>query len=349
MTESINLEFKEGSSDKVYQAELKEEAGGFVVNFAYGRRGSTLTTGSKTAAPVDYDTAKKTYDKLVKSKTSKGYKPQGGEDLGIQVVDKNDTGIRPQLLNDIAEEDAEKYIIDDRWCMQEKFDGRRKMLHYSGSTVIGANKKGLEVPIITQMQLDVQRIQGACLLDGEDMGDTMKLFDMLSYPNMSYKARYEMLTQLVPNGAQSLHVVATAWTTNDKRDMFHNLKANKAEGVVFKLIDAPYSPGRPASGGAQLKCKFYETASCIVLTQSPVKSSISVGVLDEEGNTVNVGNVTVYANQVTPEVGSIVEVKYLYYYPNGSLYQPVLLGVRDDVDRDECLLYKLKTKKDSDD
>ena len=344
MTESINLEFKEGSSDKVYQAELKEEGDGFVVNFAYGRRGNALTTGTKTANPVDYATAKKTYDKLVKSKTSKGYKVQGGDDLAIQVVDKTDTGIRPQLLNEITEDDAEKYINDDRYCMQEKHDGRRKMLNYSGTTVIGINKKGLETPVIKSMELDVQRIQGACLLDGEDMGDYIKLFDMLSYPNMSYQARYEMLKQLVPLSAHSLEVTETAWSTTAKREMYNRLKASKAEGVVFKLIDAAYSPGRPASGGAQLKCKFYETASCIVLTQSPVKSSISVGVLDEEGNTVNVGNVTVYANQVTPEVGSIVEVKYLYYYPNGSLYQPVLLSVRDDVDQSECLLSKLKTK-----
>lgn len=71
--ESINLFYREGSSDKVYQAELKQQGDGFVVNFAYGRRGSTMTTGSKTPNPVSYPVAKKMYDTLVKSKTSKGY------------------------------------------------------------------------------------------------------------------------------------------------------------------------------------------------------------------------------------------------------------------------------------
>ena len=36
--EKISLSFTDGSSDKVYQAELKEVDGGFNVTFQYGRR-----------------------------------------------------------------------------------------------------------------------------------------------------------------------------------------------------------------------------------------------------------------------------------------------------------------------
>jgi bifunctional non-homologous end joining protein LigD len=347
MNESIELAFKEGSSDKVYHAELKAEGDGYLVNFAYGRRGNTLATGSKTKEPIELEKAKVVYDKLVKSKVDKGYKPEGDSDAGIQVItDKIDTGIRPQLLNEIDISDISKYIKDDRYCMQEKDDGRRKSLQYTGSTVIGVNKKGFETPVIKAMEADVQRIQGAALLDGEDMGTFIRLFDLLSYPNMTYKARYEMLKELVPP-CLTLRVVPTAWTTAEKIKMYTELKESKAEGAVFKLVDAPYAPGRPASGGPQLKCKFYESASCIVLSQSTVKSSIAVGVLDDGGNMVEVGNVTIYPNVVTPAVDDIVEVKYLYYYPGGSLYQPVLLGPRDDVDDVECLLSKLKTKRAS--
>jgi len=67
-TERITLYYREGSSDKVYQASIEPQGEGFVVNFAYGRRGSTLQTGSKTSEPVDYDSAKKLYDKLVREK-----------------------------------------------------------------------------------------------------------------------------------------------------------------------------------------------------------------------------------------------------------------------------------------
>ena len=347
MNESIELVFKEGSSDKVYHAELKAEGDGYVVNFAYGRRGNTLATGSKTKAPIELEKAKVVYDKLVKSKVDKGYKPEGDSSAGIQVItDKTDTGIRPQLLNEIDEDDVDKYLTDDRYCLQEKNDGRRKLLQYTGSTVIGVNKKGFETPVIKTMEADVQRIQGAALLDGEDMGEYILLFDLLSYPNMTYKDRYQMLKELVPPCA-TLRVVETAFTTTEKVKMYNELKLSKAEGAVFKLVDAPYAPGRPNSGGPQFKCKFYESASCIVLSQSAVKSSIAVGVLDDGGNMVEVGNVTIYPNVVTPAVDDIVEVKYLYYFPGGSLYQPVLLGVRDDVDDVECLLSKLKTKREN--
>ena len=66
--DSANLEYREGSSDKVYTAEIVPVAAGFVVNFAYGRRGNTMTTGTKTAQPVDYAKAKKIFDALIDSK-----------------------------------------------------------------------------------------------------------------------------------------------------------------------------------------------------------------------------------------------------------------------------------------
>lgn len=350
MEESIELAFKEGSSDKVYHAELKAEGVGYVVNFAYGRRGNSLNTGTKTKEPVDYETAKKAYDKLVKSKTSKGYKLEANDELGIQVIiDKTDTGVRVQLLNEIEEADVDKYLTDDRYCMQEKNDGRRKALQYTGTTVVGVNKKGFETPVIPQMVADCQTILGAALLDGEDMGDELLLFDMLSYPDMRYVDRLSMLHDLVKPGLKSLKVVETAHTTQEKVEMFNQLKQTKAEGVVFKLKDAPYSPGRPASGGSQFKCKFYDTASCVVIGRSNTKSSIQIAVLDDDdlSNTIPVGNVTVYPNQDMPAVNDIVEVKYLYYYPQGSLYQPVLKEIRDDVSLEECLLSKLKTKRES--
>ena len=93
-SENITLYFKKGTSDKVYTASIeKAGTGSFVVNFAYGRRGATLTTGTKTKNPVDYDSAKKIYDKLVKSKTAKGYKPGKA---GPQYTDNDikDTGIQ---------------------------------------------------------------------------------------------------------------------------------------------------------------------------------------------------------------------------------------------------------------
>jgi len=357
-TESIELFFQEGSSDKVYQAELKQEGDGWIVNFAYGRRGNTLTTGCKTCDPIPYEKAKKSYDSLVKSKTSKGYKPNG-ESATINTVadDKEDSGIRPQLLNELTEEDAQKYINDNDYCMQEKFDGRRKMIvRNEDGSVQGINKKGVVVALTNEVSDAVKSIKAPCILDGEDMGDKIMLFDDITEPFLPYKERYQILTLEAYYTMKELEVVKTAWDTNTKQIMFNRLIAERAEGVVFKNVHAPYSAGRPASGGNQFKCKFYETASCVVSSVSDVKSSIAVHVIAPNNlghpMRVEVGNVTVYPNQKTPYVGAVVEVKYLYYNEGGSLYQPVLLDhngetVRLDCHPLECTLAKLKRKKDA--
>jgi len=70
-----SLYYSEGSSDKEYHAEIVAIPGGNVVNFRYGRRGGTLTTGTKTSVPVDFAQVQKIFDKLIKEKTSKGYTP----------------------------------------------------------------------------------------------------------------------------------------------------------------------------------------------------------------------------------------------------------------------------------
>jgi len=70
--EQISLYYREGSSDKVYQVTLEQKGGAWIVNFAFGRRGTTLQSGTKTSSPVPYDKAKKIYDKIVAEKMAKG-------------------------------------------------------------------------------------------------------------------------------------------------------------------------------------------------------------------------------------------------------------------------------------
>ncbi len=72
------LYFRQGSSDKVYEVDLCEVGTNqFVVNFRYGRRGTTLKEGAKTTAPVGRAEADKIFNALVSEKTKKGYLPAG--------------------------------------------------------------------------------------------------------------------------------------------------------------------------------------------------------------------------------------------------------------------------------
>ena len=53
------------------------------------------------------------------------------------------------------------------------------------------------------------------------------------------------------------------------------------------------------------------------------------------------------ADQPVPQVGDISDVRYLYaHLGSGSLYQPVYLGVRDDIAAAECTRDQLKFRRE---
>jgi WGR domain len=72
--DQARLWFREGASDKVYEVDLVEVAPNqHVVNFRFGRRGSALRDGTKTATPVTLAKARTIFEKLVAEKTAGGY------------------------------------------------------------------------------------------------------------------------------------------------------------------------------------------------------------------------------------------------------------------------------------
>jgi predicted DNA-binding WGR domain protein len=114
-SDNITLYYREGNSDKVYQAAIEPAGDGlFAVTFAYGRRGSTLSTGTKTNSPVNYDDAMRIFEKLVREQMAKGYTP--GAD-GTPYVgsngDKQPSGYLPQLLNPIDEAEVQRLLRDN--------------------------------------------------------------------------------------------------------------------------------------------------------------------------------------------------------------------------------------------
>lgn len=345
--EKITLYFKRGSSDKVYQASIEPQGGKYVVNFAYGRRGTTLQTGTKTSTPVVYEQAKAIYDKLVKEKTSKGYTP-GEDGIPYQHTDKEHTGIHCQLLNPIEEVDLPRFIRDPAWWMQEKHDGRRLLIQKHDDIITGINKLGLAVAVPTTIEEAAMVFDQEFIIDGEAIGDVLHVFDLLSIDGelvtgQPYTDRYRHLMNLLASGQQQfIKLVETSFMPQQKREKLEMLKTQGKEGVVFKHLSAPYTPGRPASGGTHFKFKFCESASFIV-GKVNAKRSVSLKLFDGT-DLVSVGNVTIPANKQVPRPNDVVEIRYLYAFRGGSIFQPVFLGTRDDVKAEECSVDQLKYK-----
>ena len=334
----VSLYFNQGSSDKEYHVQLEEVDGGYIVNFQYGRRGSALKAGTKTSTPVSLPEAQKIYDKLINSKVGKGYIIDASNQTNstdysstprATIVPKTVHKL-PQLLNIVFTE--KEFINDDSYLAQEKRDGERRMVVMGPDGIaMGLNKKGQEVPLPNTI---INSIDMQCTIDGEIIGDTLYAFDILSImgENLEGDTCVERISTLnTIHFGEGVIVVETAYNTEEKQKMFDKLKRENREGIVFKKKDAPYTVGRPNSGGNQLKYKFYKTATFIVANHTPGKRSVGLELIDN-GQRKFMGKVTIPPNKEIPNVGDLVEVRYLYAYKDGAVYQPTYIWKREDSD-----------------
>jgi len=156
--------------------------------------------------------------------------------------------------------------------------------------------------------------------DTEDMGDHVVIFDVLKWAgeditDYSFEERSQILFYLV--------------------DLASEVRMKETVGVDALGIDLP---------GFYDNLKFYASATCRVASVHPTKRSIGLELADEQGMFDFVGNCTIPANYKIPSVGDLVEVKYLYAYRNGSIYQPQYKGIRTDLDPSAAVTRQLKYK-----
>ena len=237
-TVAISLYFREGSSDKVYHAQIAPDGDDlYSVNFQYGRRGSTLQTGSKTTAPVALVQAQKIFDKLVAEKRAKGY--TDGES-GIPYSGGNLENRRfeytPQLLNFIDEPAMLEYLRHPDWLMQEKMDGVRQIVVRHGDSVTAGNRNGLTVATSAAIVNAVLALDHDCVLDGEAIGDVYWPFDLLSLDGndithrpLAY--RQQVLTAILSaRPSKAIGRVRTAFSEHDKHALLNTIRAELWRG-----------------------------------------------------------------------------------------------------------------------
>lgn len=351
--ESITLFFRNDSSDKEYRIHLKERDAGWIVEIQFGKRGSNLRAALKTKDPLEFAAAKKAYDKILAEQLKDAYTPsETGRAYQDTPREKEFTGVGLQLLNPIEEKDFDKCVKGDEWMLEEKFDGERLAMRLKDGVVEGINRSGIRVAVPKHFE-QALLASGAtsCLIDGEGLGDRYAAFDIMELDGgdlrgLGAKSRKAILDKLVAKLPEESFIrVETAFTEADKQALHDLVKAREGEGVVAKRVDSIYEPGRPNSGGNQLKRKFLESATVQVLGHHKTKRSVSVGTCDASGKVVDRGSVTIPTNHQIPGVGSIVEVIYMNVAGlGGALYQPIYKGPRTDVGLEACGCSQLKFK-----
>jgi bifunctional non-homologous end joining protein LigD len=363
-TETIELYFQQGSSDKVYHLQLESVEEQWSVNAQWGRRGSALQSDTKVSS-VAYEEAKHVYDRIIREKTGKGYliaqATTSGDtpiSVGLPSV-KEHSGHAPELLSPIEEPEALQLAQDASWWFQQKFNGRRLAVQKADGQYSGINKLGQLIPIDARLTKCLESVQAeAFLVDGEITDSRFHLWDLLDINGTDlriqpYEIRYARLGLVFRGVDEALRVCDTAMTPKTKRAFVKAMHDSRAEGFVCKNRNAAYAGGR---AGQHFKCKFVTTSSFIVGPKPAAKAadghrSIALYLLEENRQRF-MGTVGVPERYTLPREGQIVEIRYLYCHPGaeGKLIQAKYFGkIRDDVARADCSVNQLKIKADESD
>jgi bifunctional non-homologous end joining protein LigD len=378
LVRTIALFFQEGTSDKVYNASIYDEGGGaFTVEVEWGRRGASLNKGKK-AVKVSRAAADKAMDRLVREKMNKGYEeisndkkpaavaPPEGEGSGSRATGvRKRVGVGAQLLNAIDVDAALSLLDDAHHIAQQKLDGARVLVHVrkNGEKSLATNRSGQATSIAEAILEGLSDLPHGTIVDGEVVttggATTYILFDVLQIGDedvraLGYLARWERLDEdLEPGLSGPIRVIECARTPKEKRSLHDRLAAARAEGVVFKRKDAPYTSGRPASGGTQLKHKFVKSADVVIVENAgnAYRMQVRDGKKWLDVGKVFSGTTNESRRLMDARLGDgerlVAEVRYLYATDDEQLFQPVFVRLRDDKDASECLRSQLtRTSRD---
>jgi bifunctional non-homologous end joining protein LigD len=380
VVKETKLFFQEGNSDKVYEAAVVDDGDGtFSVAVRWGRRGPSLNSGKK-AQGVTRAAADKVFDRLVREKTGKGYEiqtddhapaatapPEGqGSSSKAGVHKRAVLGPKAQLMNPVDDDaQAEQLLTNGGWLAQQKLDGQRVLLHIDAGTpprTFGTNRHGEETVVPKAVCDGASSLPAGTILDGELLDGAYLVFDILRFGDVDLRsktclARYTCLTDDVEPGlSEPVSVVAAATTTAQKQALRARLRDNRAEGMIFKEVSAPYTAGRPSSGGMQRKWKFTKSADVVVVENAgnAYRMQVRHGKVFLDVGKVFAGTTNASRAQLDAALKAgervVCEVQYLYASVDFQLVQPVFVRARDDKDAHDCTRDQLvQTNKSVDD
>ena len=271
--------------------------------------------------------------------------------------EESDITFVPHLLLPVIDEAAmEQFLEDNNYCIQEKKDGKHFTIKRIDGEVFVRNKLGKIINYPEALVEALGGIEGDIHLDAEGIGMVYHVFDIMHLDNKDltgrgYEARHSKLKEIEEDlccdrSEVTFKIVPLHKGKAQKKAFYDRMMKKGKEGVVFKKLDAPYRSA--ARNSDMVKFKFYATLSARICAGRTGKNSIGLELLEKD-QWVKIGNCTVSANKMfSIRVGQVAEIKYLYGYKGGSLYQPSFKEIRDDVLPGECLMSQVKYKSEED-
>jgi len=341
-------------SDKVWGGAVR----GTVFRSTWGRRGSSLQTGTKVCATVAE--ALKLYTRKVAEKAAEGYVPVAFDhpDTGVPVLfpehgDEEGVPTRtataaPKEVAYVCEHvlpldlcDLPHALEDPAYGVCEKMNGERCLVAFDGQVLRAYNRKGQATPLVPPGARALTALGHPFVLDEERLsGDAQGayvVFNVLEWrgatlAGVSYAARIALLAPaladlvvaagpaLADPRAQGLYLLTPETDAEGKRALVEEVRARGGEGVVIRLLAAPYAVGDALH---VRKVKFRASVDAFVVRVTPglaTGSATLALVRASDGAVVEVGNVrsglrdadlTHLAARIAAGERPVLEVDYL--------------------------------------
>jgi len=257
--------------------------------------------------------------------------------------------VKAELLTEITEREAVRYIGDDNYGCEEKHNGERKIVYKTADGISTTNRDGepsthlLPTHVINALRnhplptftIDIEFEKGiAVVLDVLNLGG-------LDFSGQRYDKRKEAALLSFENRSPLVKVCRTV-TGRAKAAFVAEKKAEKAEGVCFKKLDAPYKSGK---NGQHKKLKFWKSLDCVVMgPNTEGHNSVEVGLYNKQGRLQRICGVSLNGKP-TAKVGQVLEIDYLYGTKTLEVVQPNLVRIRDDKRPAQCTIDQIQVNK----
>ncbi len=201
--------FQAGGSDKVWAAAATSD-GQFLS--VWGRRGTTLQSGTKTLA--SQEAALKEFNAKVKKKSAEGYQPVPFDDsrYGIPsfgVLDEESTMSSPDLATSEQDRTRPRYLAShvtplnwsqlqerlqqEAYGATEKVNGVRCLVACDGhETLITYNRRGIPLKHVSPAVQPLKRLAGQFVVDGEQLQGEIEgayvAFDLLEWQGQDVRS-----------------------------------------------------------------------------------------------------------------------------------------------------------------
>ena len=258
-----------------------------------------------------------------------------------------------QLLTPIDDgTEAAARLLDPAYAVQQKFDGKRIILHIDRTSVTAYNREGLQCEISKNIIIEAKRFSplAPLVFDSEWIRETNALyaFDLLEINGLDLRPtrfidRIQQLARTLQTAHTSLiHPARTEVEQAAKIELLTRIHDLNLEGIVMKELAGPYRLRRDPR---QFKYKFTHVSSFLVIKRNN-KASVDLGLYNESNQLLNVGSVKIRNHSFNHIVeGNIVDVQYAHAFPSShKIYHPRMVSIRDDLQPDDCVLSQLRYK-----